>query len=117
LQPVQKLNLSERDRIYLHHTIDAGNKILIFITHRTRADLDTNEILALAVVRLLEILGKAANNVSPATKAKYSHLADSDRQNQADFDINLDIIWRIISIDLPLLVTQLEKIWGGKSDN
>jgi hypothetical protein len=42
---VQKLNLSERDRIYLRHTIDAGNKILIFTTRRTRADLDTVEIL------------------------------------------------------------------------
>lgn len=103
--------------------IDAAKKILVFIRRRTRADLDRDEMLALAVVRSLEILGKAAKNVSPATKAKYSQIPwkaiarTTDRLSDAYFDVNLDIIWRIISRDLPPLITELEKICGEESNH
>ncbi len=38
-----------------------------------RADLDSDRKLNLALVRLLEILGEAANRVSPKEQGRYPH--------------------------------------------
>ena len=49
----------------LRHMLDAIQKNLTFTQGRSRGDLDTDDMLALAVVRLIEILGEAAKNISP----------------------------------------------------
>ncbi|GAA6620493.1 hypothetical protein NUACC26_063090 [Scytonema sp. NUACC26] len=56
------------DEVRLRHILDAANQAIAFTQGRTRADLDTDTMLALAVVRLIEILGEAAKNVSQVTK-------------------------------------------------
>lgn len=38
---------------------------------KTRDDLDTNRLLALSLVRLLEIVGEAANRIDPLERSKY----------------------------------------------
>ncbi|MEC4812188.1 MAG: hypothetical protein SAK29_02745 [Scytonema sp. PMC 1069.18] len=48
------------DEVRLRHMLDAANQAITFTQGRTRADLDTDSMLALAVVRLIEILGEAA---------------------------------------------------------
>ncbi len=60
--------MSKSDEIRLRHMHDAACKILAFTQDRTREDLDTDELLALATVRLIEILGEAAKNVSPSIR-------------------------------------------------
>ena len=52
------------DEVRLRHMREAAVKALGFVRGCTRADLDRDEKLALAIVRLIEILGKAAKNVS-----------------------------------------------------
>ena len=52
------------DRILLRHMLDAARKARGFIRGRSRADLDSDEMLALAVIRLLEIIGEAGKNLS-----------------------------------------------------
>ncbi|MGK7880984.1 MAG: HepT-like ribonuclease domain-containing protein [Crocosphaera sp.] len=39
-----------------------------------REDLDNDRILSLALVRLIEIIGEAANNISKSNQAKYSKI-------------------------------------------
>jgi len=46
------------------HMLDAGQKAIAFLLGKNREDLDSDEQLALAVVRLLEVVGEAANQVS-----------------------------------------------------
>lgn len=58
---------SKTDRIRLQHMLDAAQKTLQFTQNRSREDLDQDEMLALAVVRLIEILGEAAKNISQQT--------------------------------------------------
>ena len=81
-------------------------------------DLDTDEMLALAIVRLVEILGEAAKNVSQDLRDQLPDIAwrqmagTRDRLTHAYFDVNLDIIWDIIINDLPPLVEKLEEIFN-----
>jgi uncharacterized protein with HEPN domain len=48
---------------------DATRQALEFAANRSRADLDTDAMLMLALTRLLEIIGEAAKNVSEPTRA------------------------------------------------
>ncbi|MEO1403111.1 MAG: DUF86 domain-containing protein [Cyanobacteria bacterium J06635_1] len=107
---------SPEDIIRLRHMLDAAQKVLTFTQGRSRQDLDTDEMLALAVVRLIEILGEAAKNVSPeiqeaTPEIPWRQIAGTrDRLAHAYFDVNLDIIWEIVTASLQPLTQQLEQL-------
>ncbi len=52
------------DTIRLHHMLDAARQALQFTQGKTRADLNTDPMLKLALVKLVEIVGEAANQVT-----------------------------------------------------
>ncbi|MGB3494951.1 MAG: HepT-like ribonuclease domain-containing protein [Elainellaceae cyanobacterium] len=52
------------DTVRLRHMLDAAQKAIQFTQGCSRQDLNDSEMLALAIVRLVEILGEAAKNVS-----------------------------------------------------
>lgn len=95
---------------------DAAEKAVAFTRHRTRADLDTDEQLMLAVVKLLEIVGEAAKNVSDETRQHapeipWRQIAGArDRLTHGYFDVNLDVVWRIVTDDLPPLIELLRRL-------
>ena len=104
------------DRILLRHMLDAARKARGFIRGRSRADLDSDEMLALAVIRLLEVVGEAARNLSQDIRESHPEIAwkqitgTRDRLIHGYFDVDLDIIWAILTRDLPPLVSSLEKL-------
>lgn len=109
--------MTNRDEVRLRHMLDAARKAIAFTQDRERTDLDADEMLALAVVRLVEILGEAAKNVSQEIRDQLPNIAwrqmagTRDRLTYAYFDVNLDIIWDIITNDLPPLVEKLEEFF------
>ena len=104
------------DGVRLHHMLDAARKAVAYTRGRTRADLDEDELLALALVRLLEILGEAAKGVSEDfgrrhPRVPWKEMAGTrDRLIHGYFDVDFDVVWAIISSDLPPLITGLEKL-------
>jgi uncharacterized protein with HEPN domain len=113
--------MSNRDEVRLRHILDAAKKAVAFMQGRERSDLDSDELLALAIVRLVEILGEAAKNISQIIKDQTPEIpwrqiaGTHDRLSHAYFDVNLDIIWDIITTDLPPLVSQLEEILSSRN--
>ncbi len=107
--------MSNEDAVRLRHMLDAARKVVVFMQGQTKADLESDEQLSLAVVRLLEIMGEAAKNVSEDLRNEHSSIpwkqiaGTRDRLIHGYFDVDLDIVWQIISIDLPQLVSNLEK--------
>lgn len=77
---------------------DATRQALEFINGRTRADLNTDAMLMLALTRLLKIIGEAAKNVSGPVRAlapgiPWRDIAGTrDRIAHGYFDINLDTV-------------------------
>lgn len=104
------------ERVRVQHMLDATDKALKFTRGRTRADLDEDEMFALAVVRLLEILGEAAKHVSERVRSlgpaiPWKRIAGTrDRLTHGYFDVDLDIVWSILTEDLPPLRTELERL-------
>ncbi len=107
--------MSNEDTVRLRHMLDAAKRAIDFMQGRAKSDLESDEQLSLAVVRLLEILGEAAKNVSEDLRKDYPDIpwrqiaGTRDRLIHGYFDVDLDIVWQIISTDLPVLVAQLEK--------
>ena len=110
----------EADRVRLRHMLDASRKLDDFTRARTRQDLDTDEMLSLAVVRLLEILGEAASRVSDAFQAAHPEIpwrqiaGTRNRLIHGYFDVDLNIVWQIVQGDLPSLAKQLEAVVGAE---
>ncbi len=115
--------MPKSDAVRLRHMLDAAREARGFVQDRTRTDLDRDRLLNLALVRLLEIIGEAARQVSPETRERHSEvrwLDIADMRNRLAHgyaDINLDIVWDVLSQEVPPLISQLERILaGGKRD-
>ena len=106
------------DIVRLRHMLDSARRAAQLTETCRRADLDKDDKLALALVRLLEILGEAAKNVSDNCRREnpvipWRQIAGTrDRLIHGYFDVDLDIVWKIISVDIPSLIPQLEKALG-----
>ena len=105
-----------KDDVRVRHMLDAARKAIALARGRTRSDLDHDETLVLALTRLLEVLGEAAKAVSEATRRREAGIAwkgiagTRDRLIHGYFDVDLDIIWEIITTDLPPLAGSLEQL-------
>jgi uncharacterized protein with HEPN domain len=102
------------DRIRLQHMLDSAREALSFADGRSRADLDGNRMLALSLVKCIEIVGEAATRVGQETRQQVPQIPWQDivgmrnRLIHAYFDIDLDRVWDTVVADLPALVMLLE---------
>lgn len=101
------------DQIRLRHMPDGAAEALSFAEGKRREDLAEDRLLVL--VKAIEIIGEAADQVSADTRESLPGLPWEDiigmrhRLVHAYFDINLDVLWRTVRDDLPSLVAPLEK--------
>ena len=98
------------DLTRLKHIRDAVMITIDFIKGRNRDDLDNDQMLSLALVRLIEIIGEAANNISLSCQNNYPQIpwremiGMRNRIVHAYFEVDLDIVWQVIIDDLPKLL-------------
>jgi uncharacterized protein with HEPN domain len=75
------------DLTRLKHIRDAAMTAIDFIKDRSREDLDREQMLSLALVRLIEIMGEAF----PLSL------------------VDLDVVWQVVKDDLPELVRWVDR--------
>lgn len=96
--------------------LDFARKAISFNKGRTRADLDTDEMLAFATIHLIEMLGEASRTISAGFRHEYPEVpwdlisGTRNRLAHGYIDVDLDIIRVIVIKDLPPLVVQLRRI-------
>ena len=104
------------DLVRLMHILDAAREAIDFCHGRVREELDSDRMLSLSLVRLLEIIGEAARGISEECRNDHPHIAWKSMAGMRDrlihgyFDVNLEIVWETVTRDLPPLVTQLQGI-------
>ncbi len=104
------------DSVSLRQMLDHAREAVAFLQSRCRSDLDSDRMLSLALVRLCEIVGEAAARVSRPRRKRHPEISWSqvvDLRNRLihGYDtINFDILWQILTVDLPALIATLEKI-------
>lgn len=101
--------------VAVRHALDAARKALSLAQSRARADLDKDELLALAMVRLLELVGEAATNVSGDFRQKHAEIPWKKMERLRHrlvhaYDLNLDMVWATARTDLPPLIMGLKKL-------
>ncbi len=104
------------EMLFLDDILENINDLERFSKGLTKESLEKNKLRKNAITRSLEIIGEAVKNISPQTKERYpeiewKHIAGTrDIFIHAYFDIDLDIVWRVIKDKLPILKKQIQKI-------
>ena len=102
--------------IRVHHMLDHAREAVEMVRHRTRAHLDTDRMLNLALVRLMEVVGEAAAQIPEDFRAHYPEVPWRDVADLRNWlihgydAVDFDILWAIIQGDLPPLIQHLETI-------
>ena len=93
--------------------LEHAREAMQLVVGRNRSDLDTDRVLSLALVRLLEIVGEAAARVSSETRARHPAIPSSEIVSLRNrlihgYDaVDMDVLWSIVNTDLPALVRGL----------
>jgi uncharacterized protein with HEPN domain len=82
---------------------------------RSRSDLDTDRLLNLALVRLIEIVGEAASRVASEVQERYAEIPWADivgmrnRVVHGYDEVDFDILWDVVDLHLPPLIAELRR--------
>jgi uncharacterized protein with HEPN domain len=105
--------LRAEDRIRVAHRVESARTVIRFVDGRSKADLESDEILLFALIRAVEILGEAAARVTRETQDANDHIPWAsiigmrNRLVHAYFDIDPDIVWETVTVDIPNLLPRL----------
>lgn len=109
--------MSKHDPVVaLRHMLNHAKEAVALSQGRTRSDLDTDRLLNLALTRLLEIVGEAAGRVPKDLCEKHTEIpwpqivSLRNRLIHGYDSVDFDILWQILTNDLPPLIAGLELI-------
>lgn len=106
----------QRDASYLWDMLDAARKILAFTQGVTFLEYAANPLLTLAVERAVEIIGEAANRVSPGFQQAHPEIpwrrivAQRNVLAHEYGDIEHALIWDLVQQHIPKLAEQLASL-------
>jgi uncharacterized protein with HEPN domain len=113
-----KFNMKAEDKVRLQHMLDAAIEIQEYVRPSTRQGLNRDRKLVHSLVRLLEIIGEAANQVSMELRGNVPDIpwpvliGMRNRLIHAYFSINLDVVWSTSTEDIPPLIMELKRLLG-----
>jgi uncharacterized protein with HEPN domain len=105
-----------KDEVRFRHMLDHAREAVAMIQGKERSDLDSDRMLEISLIRLVEIIGEAAARVGTESKKKYPsipwlQIAGIRNRLVHGYDaVDPDILWDTIIDDLPPLIAELEKI-------
>jgi uncharacterized protein with HEPN domain len=107
---------SLRIKNYLEHIQEALQRIERYTANLTEANFLMDELVQDAVIRNIEILGEAANNIKKTDAAFTETHSDipwltmyamRNRVSHAYFEVDWEIVWKTIQTDLPKMKQQV----------
>lgn len=104
------------DEIRIKHMIDASEEAISFAKEKNRDDLDTDRMLVLSLIKEIEIIGEAATKISIDMRDMNSQVPWDDITGMRNhlvhgyFDVDLEMLWNTVKLDLPALLIKLKKI-------
>lgn len=104
------------NNVYLHHIVDAIDAIEEYTEGMSENQFFSNSMAHDAVVRQLEIIGEAANNISDDFREKYAKIpwgkmiGIRNKIIHEYFNVNFAVVWDTVQDDLPHLKKSIKKI-------
>lgn len=109
------------DRVSLIDMLNFAAEAVELAEGKSLDDVLQDRVMQLALLKLVETVGEAAKRVSEKTKKKHTAVPWSqivgmrNRLVHGYHDVSLDILWKVILQDLPLLIEQLDTIIGEET--
>lgn len=115
--------MSDHDAtVPMRHMLDHGRRAAGLVEGKRREDVEQDEVLFLALTRLLEILGEAAGRVPEDVRNRYPRIPWRSVVGMRNvlihgYDtIDPEIVWRILTEDLPTMLPHLEEATTKEMD-
>ena len=108
--------MSPRDLVYVGHMLDMAKKATNKTQGLSRGEYDADENLRLALTHLTQTIGEAARQVSREFSDRHPEILWADiigMRHKVVHDylgVDEDIVWQVVTGDLPTLVAALESI-------
>jgi len=105
-----------KQRFFVEDILESIKKIQLYIENLNYNDFEKNELIVDTVIRNLEIIGEASRNIPDDIRNKYNDIPWKKMiglRNIATheyFGIDLSIIWKIITVNLPETKPKIELI-------
>ena len=105
-----------RNELYIADIINAMEKIFEYTEGMTKQEFKKNELVKDAVLRNIEIIGEAANKLSEEIYNNYKNVPWRRMIGLRNiviheyFGVDLNIIWKIITVNLPETRPEIKKI-------
>ncbi len=102
--------------VRMRHMLDHAKEAIGLLAGKEKTDLSRDRVLELALVRLVEIVGEAANKLPGEDKLRYPSIpwreiiGMRNRLVHGYDAIDLDVLWDTVQIDLPQLIQELDRI-------
>ncbi len=104
------------DQLYLRHMRDHAAKALALVSDKARAEFNADEVLRLALIYLIQIVGEAAAQVSQETKDAHpevpwqSIVGMRHRLVHGYFAVDEDVVWKTLTTEPEPLLRALERM-------
>jgi uncharacterized protein with HEPN domain len=104
------------DDTSLRHMLEHAREIVAMMRGKSLRDLEHDRMLELAVMRLLEIVGEAAQRVTEQRRATHPEIPWAKIRGMRNLvvhvydEVDLAQVWQTANEDLPALIAQLERI-------
>ena len=111
-----KSSMPRDDAVYVGHMLETARKAVEKVERKSRAEFDADENLRLALAHLIQILGEAASRVSATFREAHAEVPWSEvigMRHKIVHDylgVDYDIVWEVVTADLPILAGTLERI-------
>ena len=102
--------------VYIKSIRDAIEKINAYVTQHKYDEFVLNEWDQAAIIRYFEIIGEAVSNIDEDFKKTIPDIEWKDMSDFRNFlihdymDIDVKIVWRAMTIDIPVLKQKIDKI-------
>ena len=104
------------DSVYVGHMLDTARLAAAKVAGITRDAFDADENLRLALAHLIQTIGEAARQVSPALRDAHPQtpwakiIGMRNRVVHGYLHVDYDIVWGVATVDLPALIEILASV-------
>jgi len=108
--------MKKDDMVYFRHMLDHTYQIINSVKDKEYQQFYDDPYFRTSIVHWLQTIGEAARHVSEATQKIYPTIDWSKIIGMRHpivhdyFNINYEIVWKVATTELPLLLTTLKKI-------
>ncbi len=108
--------MHKNDLAYVDHILQCIKKIRKYVKIVDKKEFSKNDLLQDAIIRNFEVIGEASKKISPDFKKIYFEIPWKEISGMRDksipdyLGVDIEVIWKTIEQDLPILQKGLKKI-------